>query len=127
MSPAFVAAGMWAFEWTASLLALRQSAHAILRASVAHTLDASRVHCGSNLMVSARRWLKRACSNSAGIAAPLDDSRLPCDTTAGDVATVVLAAGTTNTPTLSNGTTFPPGSVSDDDPVVASTFKPTCA
>eukprot|EP00965_Chrysotila_dentata_P044366 1474828-Pleurochrysis_carterae.AAC.1 len=47
--------------------------------------------------------------------------------TAGDVATGVLAAGTTSIPTLSNGTTCPTGSVSDDDPVVASTFKPTCA
>eukprot|EP00965_Chrysotila_dentata_P071474 2361584-Pleurochrysis_carterae.AAC.1 len=118
---------MWAFEWTASLLALRQSSHATLRANVAHASGASRLHCGSSLMVLARRWLKRACSSSAVIAAPLDDSRLPCVTTAGDVATGVLAAGTTNTPTLSNGTTCPPVSVSDDDPVVASTFKPTCA
>eukprot|EP00965_Chrysotila_dentata_P114018 3770360-Pleurochrysis_carterae.AAC.1 len=118
---------MCALECTASLLALRQSSHAILRASVAHASGASRVHCGSSSMVSARRWLKRACSKSAVIAAPLVDSRLPCVTTAGDVATGVLAASTTSTPTLSSVTTCPPGSVSDDNPVVASTFKPTCA
>eukprot|EP00965_Chrysotila_dentata_P172306 5686690-Pleurochrysis_carterae.AAC.1 len=95
MSPAFVVAGMCALECAASLLALRQSSHAMLRASVAHASGESRVHCGSSLMVSARRWLKHACSNSAVIATPLFDSRLPCVTTAGNVATGVLAAGTT--------------------------------
>eukprot|EP00965_Chrysotila_dentata_P150877 4985456-Pleurochrysis_carterae.AAC.1 len=69
----------------------------MLRASVAHASGASRVHCGRNLMVSARRWLNRACSNSAVITAPLFDSRLPCVTTAGDAAIGVLAAGTTKT------------------------------
>eukprot|EP00965_Chrysotila_dentata_P074937 2476138-Pleurochrysis_carterae.AAC.1 len=93
-----------------------QSSHARLRASFAHASGASRVHCGRSLMVSARRWLNRACSNSAVIAAPLLDSRLPCVTTAGDAAMGVLAASTTRTPTLSSGTTCPPGSVSDDDP-----------
>eukprot|EP00965_Chrysotila_dentata_P008382 273204-Pleurochrysis_carterae.AAC.1 len=38
-----------------------------------------------------------------------------------------LAAGTTSTPTLSNGTVCPPGRVRKEDPVVASTFSPTCA
>eukprot|EP00965_Chrysotila_dentata_P170112 5614870-Pleurochrysis_carterae.AAC.1 len=72
----------------------------MLRASVAHASGASRVHCGRSLMVSARRWLDRACSNFAVIAAPLFDSRLPCVTAAGDVAIGVLAVGTTSTPTL---------------------------
>eukprot|EP00965_Chrysotila_dentata_P154693 5111508-Pleurochrysis_carterae.AAC.1 len=99
----------------------------MLRASVAHASGASRVHCGSSLMVPARRWLKRACSSFAVISTPLVDSRLPCVTTVGDVATGVFAGGTTSTPTLSNGTTCPPGSVRDDGSVGASTFKPTCA
>eukprot|EP00965_Chrysotila_dentata_P044817 1489168-Pleurochrysis_carterae.AAC.1 len=38
-----------------------------------------------------------------------------------------LAAGTTSTPTLSSGTVCPPGRCSNDEPVVASTFRPTCA
>eukprot|EP00965_Chrysotila_dentata_P035183 1170625-Pleurochrysis_carterae.AAC.1 len=70
----------------------------MLRASIAHASGASRVHCGRSLMVSARRWLNRACSNSAVSAVPFFDSRLPCVTTAGDVAIGVLAAGTTSTP-----------------------------
>eukprot|EP00965_Chrysotila_dentata_P196446 6177580-Pleurochrysis_carterae.AAC.1 len=77
MSPAAVVAGMCAFEWTASLLALGKSTQAMLCASVAHASGASLVHCGNSLMTSARRWLKRACSSSAVIAAPLVDSRLP--------------------------------------------------
>eukprot|EP00965_Chrysotila_dentata_P166486 5496890-Pleurochrysis_carterae.AAC.1 len=51
MSPAFVVAGMCALECTASLLVLRQSSHAIMRASVAHASGASHVHCSSSLMV----------------------------------------------------------------------------
>eukprot|EP00965_Chrysotila_dentata_P184215 6081954-Pleurochrysis_carterae.AAC.1 len=37
------------------------------------------------------------------------------------------AVGTTSTPTLSSGTVCPPGRCSDDEPVVASTLRPTCA
>eukprot|EP00965_Chrysotila_dentata_P103314 3410028-Pleurochrysis_carterae.AAC.1 len=76
----------------------------MLRASVAHVSGASFVHCGKSLITSARRWLNRVCNSSAVIAAPFDDSRLPCVTTAGDVAMGASAAGTTSTPTLSNGT-----------------------
>eukprot|EP00965_Chrysotila_dentata_P153376 5069884-Pleurochrysis_carterae.AAC.1 len=57
----------------------------------------------------------------------LEVDRLPCVTTAGDVAIDVSVAGTTSTPTVSNGTVCPPGRARNDDPVVASTFSPTCA
>eukprot|EP00965_Chrysotila_dentata_P097885 3236281-Pleurochrysis_carterae.AAC.2 len=99
----------------------------MFRASVAHASGASLVHCGNNLMTSARRCLKRTCHSSAVIAAPFVDSRLPCLTTAGGVAMGALAAGTTSTPTLSNGTVCPPGRVRKEGPMVASIFSPTCA
>eukprot|EP00965_Chrysotila_dentata_P172342 5688007-Pleurochrysis_carterae.AAC.1 len=76
----------------------------MLRASVAHASGASLVHCSKSLITSARRSLKRACNSSAVIAAPFDDLRLLCVTTPGDVAVGASAAGTTSTPTLSNGT-----------------------
>eukprot|EP00965_Chrysotila_dentata_P177564 5865809-Pleurochrysis_carterae.AAC.1 len=100
---------MCALEWTASLFALRQSSYAMFNASFAHASDASLVHCGNILMTSARQWLKRACNSSAVIAAPFVDSRLPCVATADKVAMGALAARTTSTPTLSNGTVCPPG------------------
>eukprot|EP00965_Chrysotila_dentata_P130406 4311778-Pleurochrysis_carterae.AAC.2 len=82
----------------------------MLRAGVDHEAGASRVHCGSSLITSARRWLNRVCKTSAVIGAPFVASLLPCVTTAGEAATVLLPIGTTNTPMLSNGTLCPPGS-----------------
>eukprot|EP00965_Chrysotila_dentata_P046532 1546229-Pleurochrysis_carterae.AAC.1 len=76
---------------------------------------------------SAHLWLKRACKSSAVIVAPLVDSWLPCVTTAGDAAVMALAAGTTSTPTLSKGTTYPSGRRRLAVPVLSSTFKPACA
>eukprot|EP00965_Chrysotila_dentata_P035298 1173909-Pleurochrysis_carterae.AAC.2 len=63
----------------------------------------------------------RACSSSVDIVAPFVDSRLPCVTTAGDAATAALFAGTTKTPTMSIGTTCPPGRDNVDLPLIAST------
>eukprot|EP00965_Chrysotila_dentata_P129438 4278691-Pleurochrysis_carterae.AAC.1 len=68
---------MCALEWTASLLAWRHSSHAMLHASVDLKAGASRVHCRSNLMTSARRWLNRVCNTSAVTGAPLVASLLP--------------------------------------------------
>eukprot|EP00965_Chrysotila_dentata_P205116 6182759-Pleurochrysis_carterae.AAC.2 len=84
-----------AIEWTASLLARRQLAsQAILRAMSAQVLGSSRVHCGSRRRTSARR--------------------LPCVTTAGDATALAAGFGTTSTPTLSNETVSPVGSVSEE-------------
>eukprot|EP00965_Chrysotila_dentata_P212744 6187224-Pleurochrysis_carterae.AAC.1 len=57
-----------------------------------------------------------ACVQQLRRHAPFVDSRLPCVTTAGDVAMGASAAGTTNTPTLSNDTVCPPCRCSDDEP-----------
>eukprot|EP00965_Chrysotila_dentata_P190067 6173666-Pleurochrysis_carterae.AAC.1 len=48
-------------------------------------------------------------------------------TTAGDAATALLPTGTASTPTLSNGTLWPPGRERNEVPAVASIFSPTSA
>eukprot|EP00965_Chrysotila_dentata_P093104 3075280-Pleurochrysis_carterae.AAC.1 len=97
----------------------------MLRAMLAHTFGASRVHCASSRRTSARRWLKRACKISAVICAPLTCSRLPCVTIAGDAMSLVDGLGMTSTPTLSRGAESPVASVSEAWPVDACTWSAT--